>query len=57
MDSVTIVLPLQGFGPLYALAKAGGPKGLADARRVATLPWKALLDPSLDGFTDFTVDR
>jgi hypothetical protein len=53
MDSVTLVLPVGSYGPLYALAKAGGLFSLA-SERVSNPTWTPLQAPVLDGLSQFT---
>ena len=54
MDSVTIVLPLDDFGAMYALAKIGGIGRLAWARQ-AYPGWAAVQSPVLDRISVFSV--
>ena len=52
MDSMTLILPVGSFAPLFALAKAGGLPSLASAR--ASYPtWTSLHAPVLNGITQF----
>ncbi len=54
MDSMTIVLPVESFLPLYALAWAGGLPKLAAARE-AYPGWAAIQDLVLDNIAVFSV--
>ena len=54
MDSVTIVLPLDDFGAMYALAKIGGMGRLAWALQ-AYPGWAAIQSPVLDRISVFVL--
>ncbi|GAX73135.1 hypothetical protein CEUSTIGMA_g588.t1 [Chlamydomonas eustigma] len=56
LESVTLMLTEQSFHPLYALAVAGGPSGIAAARSLPSVNQiPGINDPSLDIISVFTV--